>query len=309
MTTPEISIITPCLNQEQYIRDAIESVLRQEFLSFEHIIVDGRSTDDTLHILKQYSHLSIVSEPDRGMYDALNKGLQLAHGRIIGWLNADDLYASGAFRLVVESFNCHPEALAVSGGADTFTGKLEDNQIIKKNPPVGDVNFWQRMVDTPVTNAWFFRPEIFTQVDGFNPAYRFIADREWFIRAALAGMHPIPIDRVLYHYRQHSGSATISAEDSRSEKRGHQRIAVLTEDLQMLENFLERRDLPNEARRAIRRSHSKRAYRMAATALYHRKYQLASDAVRRGIRRDALWPVIALHMAARRLSKEFSQDP
>jgi glycosyltransferase involved in cell wall biosynthesis len=303
MTAPDISILTPCLNQERYIRDAIESVLRQDFPSFEHIIVDGGSTDGTLRTVSLFPHLRLVSGPDRGMYDAINKGLRLARGRVIGLLNADDLYAAGAFSAVMDAFARHPDAPAVSGASDTFAGDFEDRRMVKQNPPVGRDDFWRRMADTPVTNAWFFRPALFAQVGEFDPSYRFVADREWFLRAALAGVHPLPLGQTLYHYRQHSGSATISAEDSRSQKRGLQRIAVLTEDLRMLETFLDRRDLPGGARTAVRRSHSERAYRLAATALYHRLLRPATDAAGRGISRDALWPFIALQMAARRLAK------
>lgn len=308
MTAPEFSILTPCLNQEAFIGEAIESVLRQGFPSFEHIVVDGGSTDGTLRLLGRFPHLRLVSEPDRGMYDALNKGLRLARGRIIGLLNADDLYADGAFRSVREAFARQPDSPAVCGAADVFAGEFAAGRFLHRIPPVGEADFWPRMVDTPVTNAWFFRPALFAQVGEFNPTYRYIADREWFIRAALVGVHPLPLHQVLYHYRQHSGSATISAEDSRRRERGLRRIAVLTEDLHMLGSFLDRRDLPPEARAAIRRSHSQRAYRLAATALYHRLLRQAASAAWRGFRREALWPFIALRMAARRLAQEFSAE-
>jgi glycosyltransferase involved in cell wall biosynthesis len=308
MTKPEISVITPCLNQEAYIRDAIESALRQDFPAFEHIVVDGGSTDGTLRTLSLFPHLRVVSEPDHGMYDAINKGLRMAKGEIIGLLNADDLYATDAFRLIAETLVRQPEALAICGGSDTFAGRLEDECIVTRVPPVDDRDFWQRMVDSPVTNAWFFRPAIFAQVGSFNASYRFIADRELFIRVAIAGIRPIPIYQTLYHYRQHSGSATISAEDSRTPKRGFQRIAVLTEDLQMLESFLDQRGIPPKARRAVRKSHSERAYRLTATAFYHHLHRQAAQAAGRGIRYDTLWPVIFLSMAARRLLKEFSAE-
>lgn len=301
---PEISVITPCLNQETYIRDAVDSVLQQNFPSFEHILVDGGSTDGTLRIMGMFPHLRMVSEPDRGMYDAINKGVHMANGKIIGLLNADDLYAADTFCLVVETFARHPDALAVSGAADVFTGPLEDNQIIERKLPVGEHFFWRRMVDNPTTNAWFFRPALFARFGVFNSTYRFISDREFFIRLALAGIRPIPIDQTLYHYRQHSGSATISAEDSRSPKRGSQRISVLTEDLQMLESFLNLPEMPSEGRNAVRKSHSQRAYRLAATAFYHHVYRQAIQAARRGIQYDPLWPVICLSMAVRRLSNE-----
>src|SRR4030066_1952836 len=94
---PKVSIITPSYNRAGMIETAIQSVLSQNFPEVEHIIIDGGSTDGTLDVLKKYPHLRVVSEPDQGMYDALNKGLNLATGEIIGFLNTDDYYAPSVF--------------------------------------------------------------------------------------------------------------------------------------------------------------------------------------------------------------------
>lgn len=106
----KISVITPSFNQADYLRQAIESVHSQrgDFL-LEHIIVDGGSSDQTLEVLKSYgSSIRWVSEPDKGQADALNKGLALATGDVIGWLNSDDLYEPGALANVAEVFSTEP---------------------------------------------------------------------------------------------------------------------------------------------------------------------------------------------------------
>jgi glycosyltransferase involved in cell wall biosynthesis len=92
----KISIITPCFNSASTIRDTIESVLSQKNVDLEYIIVDGASTDGTLAIAREYESriAKIISEPDRGVYDAMNKGISAATGEIIGILNSDDVYAS-----------------------------------------------------------------------------------------------------------------------------------------------------------------------------------------------------------------------
>jgi glycosyltransferase involved in cell wall biosynthesis len=119
MGIPLISIITPCLNRVKFIREAVESVLAQNYLSFEHIIIDGGSTDGTLELFKQYPHLKVEFGQDRGMYDALNKGLKLARGEIIGFLNSDDLYAENVFASIAEKFE-KQNSLAVAGEALIF---------------------------------------------------------------------------------------------------------------------------------------------------------------------------------------------
>lgn len=103
----KVSIITVTLNSEKYLADCINSVARQNYKNIEHIIIDGKSTDGTLKIIRQHSkHIySWVSETDRGMYDAINKGLKLATGDIVGILNSDDMFASAdAVRSIVDCF-------------------------------------------------------------------------------------------------------------------------------------------------------------------------------------------------------------
>ena len=92
----KISIVTCSYNQAEFIRQNIESVLNQNYPNFEHLIIDGGSTDGTIEILKEYPHLNWVSEPDRGQSDALNKGFRKASGDIIAWINSDDMLAPNA---------------------------------------------------------------------------------------------------------------------------------------------------------------------------------------------------------------------
>src|ERR1051325_2927905 len=114
-----LSIITPCLNRAQNVESAIQSVLTQGYADVEHIIVDGGSTDGTLEILTRYPHLKVLSEKDHGMYEALNKGFDLASGEIVGFLNTDDLYADNVFPCAIECFT--DESIdAVSGKAQIF---------------------------------------------------------------------------------------------------------------------------------------------------------------------------------------------
>ncbi len=91
---PLVSIITVVYNNDEYIRDAIESVLSQDYSKIEHIVIDGGSTDGTIGIIKEYGDkISVfLSEPDEGIFDALNKGIVRSHGEIIGILHSDDLF-------------------------------------------------------------------------------------------------------------------------------------------------------------------------------------------------------------------------
>ena len=101
----KISIITPSLNQGNYIRDTIESVLNQNYNNWEHIIIDAGSNDATISILKEYPHIKWISEKDDGPVQALNKGFKMADGDIFAWINADDYYEKNIFNNIVHIFS------------------------------------------------------------------------------------------------------------------------------------------------------------------------------------------------------------
>ena len=115
MSAPKISVITPSFNQGRFIEQTIQSVVSQGSNSFEHIVIDGGSTDETLEVLRRYPHLKWVSEADEGQSDALNKGFDMAQGEIIAWINSDDWYAPGTFHAVSKFFDENPNEDVVMG--------------------------------------------------------------------------------------------------------------------------------------------------------------------------------------------------
>lgn len=114
---PKISIVTPSFNQSSFIEETILSILDQKYPNLEYVIVDGDSTDGTVDIIKKYeSHLTWwISEKDKGMYDALQKGFAKTTGEIMMWLNSDDLLHKGALRNIAEIFNQFPDVSWVTG--------------------------------------------------------------------------------------------------------------------------------------------------------------------------------------------------
>ena len=114
----KISVVTPVYNCKEYIEKCILSIKNQQYDNFEHIIVDGGSTDGTLEIIKKYSgtyNMRYISEKDNGMYDAIYKGFQMATGDVYAWLNADDMYMPWAFQVVENVLRHHPEVRWLTG--------------------------------------------------------------------------------------------------------------------------------------------------------------------------------------------------
>lgn len=103
----KVSIITPCFNSEKTICDTLESVLNQTYSNIEYIVIDGGSTDNTIQLIEEYmplfkGRMKYVSEPDSGIFDAMNKGIGMAEGDIIGIINSDDYYESNAIEEVLD---------------------------------------------------------------------------------------------------------------------------------------------------------------------------------------------------------------
>jgi glycosyltransferase involved in cell wall biosynthesis len=134
----KISVVTACFNSSRTIRETIESVQRQGYANFEHIVVDGGSTDGTLQILKEYPHLTWISEKDRGIYDAMNKGIKMCSGDIVSVLNSDDYYSDGVFVTVGSAFLKHPDWGALFG--DTVFVDATGQEIYRREEACYDYN-------------------------------------------------------------------------------------------------------------------------------------------------------------------------
>ena len=218
----KISIITASLNREKFIGAAIESVLAQNYPNFEHWIIDGGSSDGTLAFLKKYPHLKVLSEPDRGVYDAWNKGIDRAKGDLISILNSDDLYAPGAFHSCAKIFADSPSVPVVSGGCQIYRKGPRGKEVEMhryQDPRRYRLSLRNATVGLPTINSRFFRRSLFSTLGGFDLAYTVASDREFLIRASLAGINDVCTSKILYRYLWHIESLTMNA-GNRSMLRG-----------------------------------------------------------------------------------------
>lgn len=128
---PLVSIITVVYNGEKFIQQTIDSVSNQIYKNIEYIIVDGKSTDNTVNIIKknQSKITNWISEPDHGVYDAMNKGIDMANGELIGIINSDDWYNINTVQLVVDSYLKNPEKKIFHGNRNDILDNGQQNEI------------------------------------------------------------------------------------------------------------------------------------------------------------------------------------
>ncbi|NUB24866.1 glycosyltransferase family 2 protein [Azospirillum brasilense] len=287
---PAFTIITPCLNRAALVAEAVESVLAQDGVTVEHIVVDGGSTDGTLEVLARYPHLRVLTGPDRGVYDAINRGLGIARGSVVGHLNSDDLLLPGALTAVARALATAPEADAACGGAtvvETGSG-LDGTERPREacgydDPAMKRLRPFDLCRGVPMINARFFRRSLYERVGGYDPSYRYAGDREFLIRAWTAGMTTVPVAERVYLYRQHDGSMTIV---------GGMRHMVpwLDEHLRLARRVMDDPASSPALRREARDWHAFELGRAAARALTTGSAGQAARLAFAGIATDPIWP-------------------
>ena len=179
---PLVSIVTPSFNQGHFIEETIQSVLGQDYPNIEYLVIDGGSTDKTVEILRKYeSRLKWISEPDGGQSQAINKGLCMARGEIVAWLNSDDTLLPGAISKAAGHLAANRETMMVYG-----EGYLMDHhsQITGRFPATEPFNLWRLIYygDYILQQTVFMRRRIFDVIPMVDESLHYGMDWDLFIR-------------------------------------------------------------------------------------------------------------------------------
>lgn len=195
-----VSIITVSFNSEKTIRNTIESVLNQTYDNIEYIIIDGDSTDKTLKIIKEYEEkfknkdylYRVISEKDNGIYDAMNKGIRLCNGELIGIINSDDNYELNAVENIVQEYNIDNSYYVYHGllkyynGGQLFMIRGSNSDILKKH-----------MIEHP---ACFVAKKAYEEVGVFDCSLRYVADYDFLCRLKINDKKFKLIDKVMANF-------------------------------------------------------------------------------------------------------------
>jgi len=232
-----VSVVTPTLNQAPFLDAALRSVRAQSYGNIEHIVIDGGSTDGTLDLLRAAAGeagsaagaagaagaahdgttgsgaLRWLSEPDSGMYDAVNKGLALAKGDVLVYLNSDDAWLPWAVETVMRVFERRKDIELVYGDGI----KIEEEtgaQRLRLFPPFDRASLAN--YESLMQPAVFWRRSLYERVGGFDSGMRFVADLDYWLRAAAAGAGIAHVNEVLAIERIHAGRLSSAQKDAMS---------------------------------------------------------------------------------------------
>jgi len=221
-----VSIVTPSFNSINTIRETIQSVLAQDYKNWEHIVIDGGSTDGTLDVLRSYNHLQWISEKDEGHYHAMNKGIERASGEIVAILNADDCYREGALRTVAEAFIQNPEWDALFGDVVYVDGK--SREILRREEACYDYDVLRFG-----SVCYIIHPTLFVKKDIYERlgAYRYdkflnCCDVDFILRLGQSGCKIGHISQLLANYRMHQFGQSADRRVAENSRREHLAIRI-----------------------------------------------------------------------------------
>jgi glycosyltransferase involved in cell wall biosynthesis len=251
---PFVSIITPSYNSRRYINETIQSVLSQDYDSLEHIIIDGGSTDGTQDILKEYQHLIWISEPDDGQSDAINKGIQMARGEVIGWINSDDTYNADTIQKVANHFLSKSQCSMIYSHCNYINEKGE----LLFTHYVQPFDIVRHIVDNEIPQPTIFiKKKVFESVGLLDTKLHYVMDWDLFLR--IGYFYKIDmIDDVYANFRMWSETKT----STHPEK-------FLLERLAVYNRFYNIPNLPEEVQEVKAKAYARAYWQL--NCIYHTK--------------------------------------
>jgi glycosyltransferase involved in cell wall biosynthesis len=216
---PAITIITVCRNAARTLQSTIDSVVSQSYRNVEYIIIDGASTDDTMAIVdrQRSTFARVISEADRGIYDAMNKGLRHATGDLVGYIMADDQYLPGALRRVADAWRLDRAADLIVGATRVKNARTGSQSIGR--PVYRTAKSGHPYASVPHPSAFVAR-ESYAKYGNYDTTFSISADAELFFRFASCGARLVELPDVLAEFN----SGGVSSRNEFAPIREHFRV-------------------------------------------------------------------------------------
>jgi GT2 family glycosyltransferase len=285
---PDIAVVIPTLNAAAHLRAALSSLSDQQ-ASYEAVLVDGGSRDDTT-VIAAAAGVRVISAPGTSIYEAHNRGFAETRAPAIVLLNADDVLLPGALAAWRDALARAPEA-GIARGLATFT---EMDRAGVAGPIPGADERAAAPLDTDLLlrgpcaiNSLCIRRAVIDRIGAFDTAYRLAADREWMLRAWIAGVPVVEMERPVYRYLMHDGSSTID--------RARRNFAVVRrENIAIAERYLDgpaARQATPETMRAVRQWHAAETTMLASHHLRTGDWRGLVGTTHQAFRAAPLWPL------------------
>jgi glycosyltransferase involved in cell wall biosynthesis len=205
-----ITVVTPSYNQADFVGETMRSVREQDHPDVEHIVVDGVSTDGSLEVIRQFGDAAtIISEPDSGQTDAINKGLRRATGEVVCWLNSDDYFLPGTLSTVARYFAEHPDCLWLTGDCVIVdrNGKpiQQPVRLYKRALRALPSAFYLGLTNAITQPATFWRRSVHDRLGYLDESLHYTMDYDWWLRLRTLAA-PARINRTLTAFRIHEES-------------------------------------------------------------------------------------------------------
>ncbi len=206
----KLSIITPSFNQAKFLEQTIKSVISQSYKNIEYLIFDGGSTDGSVDIIKKYANkypkiIKWQSKKDNGQVDAINKGLKIATGDIVAYLNSDDYYLPSTFSKVINFFKENPDKQWLVGNCQVTEKKLGWTFKLKHLVPIHKSKNWLFISNWINQPAVFLKKDLVSRVGEFNQKYHYAFDYDYWLRCQKISL-PGRLKQALTVFRVHSSS-------------------------------------------------------------------------------------------------------
>jgi len=293
-----VSIITLTIDSSDYVDEAIGSVEHQGPYELEHIVVHDGSEGFTRRLAQKYPHIRFVGGSGTGATAAAALGVEAATGDFILLVHSDDRIRPGVLARLAHEAATRPDVKIWTGGAQIFC-TLPDGEELVVRRMVGEemtrLSLENICDDTPLLSARFCHRSVFSQIGNFDPMFSESSDREFLLRATIAGVPEGSLNVVVSEMRMHDDSRTMHFRNGFTPP-------YLEEHARIADQWLVRADIPDEVRRFLRNWRAREVFRLFAYQCRARQWKEAALAVFREERADPLWIFRALSIVdARRL--------